>query len=115
MLDQVKLHLLSKVNGKVGQVFLILVWNDDILDMVSKSSKGLLFQASNWKDPAPQRDLAGHGHIFLHGNTRQGRNEGYGHGNTGRRSILGDRARRNMDMNFPVIQIIRSDSIGLTP
>jgi len=44
MLDQMKVHLLSKINGKVEEVFLVLVWNDDILDMVSKSSKGLLFQ-----------------------------------------------------------------------
>ncbi len=64
MLDQMKVHLFSKINGKIGKVFLILIGKDDILDMVSEGSEGLLLQASDGKDPASQGDLAGHGHIL---------------------------------------------------
>ena len=52
MLDRVKVHLFSKIDGKVRKIFLILVRKDDILDVVSEGSKGFLLQTSDGQDPS---------------------------------------------------------------
>ena len=64
MLHQMKIHPFSKINREVGKVFLILIGQDDIFDVVSEGGEGLLLQPPDRKDPASQSDLAGQGYVL---------------------------------------------------
>ena len=72
MFNRDKVDFLSNVWGKIDEVLLVEIRKDHIFDFVSKGGKGLFLQASDRQNSPSQRDLAGHGHIFLYGNGREG-------------------------------------------
>ena len=114
MLDGLEVDLLSNGGREVDEVLLVQIGDDHILDMVSMGSEDFLLEASYWKHPPSQSDLSGHGHVFFHWNSGEGRNESHGHGNTSRGSILRDGPRGDMNVDLLLIEIPGYDPEGFS-
>ena len=115
MLHRDKVDFLSDVWGKIDEVLLVQIRNDDIFDFVSEGSNGFFLQSSDRQDSPSQRDLTGHRYILFHRDTREGGEDGDRHGNAGGRSVLRDGARRDMDMNLFIVQDIGIDLTARLP
>ena len=97
----------NKVKGaahslvNLRQVGRILCGQDHCPHPIAQRGHGLFPQAADGQHPTPQGDLPGHGDSPLYGGPGQGRHHRHRDGDAGGRSVLGDRALREMDMQIP--------------
>jgi len=102
LIDKVELDGVLDVVGQLGDVLLVGARQDDFEDAGAQGGQQLLLQSADGQHLAAQRDLAGHGDVAAHGNLGQGAGQCGGHGDAGRRAVLGDCAFRHVQMQIHV-------------
>src|SRR3546814_7075924 len=80
-----------------------------ILDVRPAGCQNLLLDSAHGQYLATQRDFTGHGQVWLHFPLCKGRSQRCEHGDPGRRAVLGDGARGNVNMDVPMIEEPRSE------
>ena len=96
-------HATTEVFAEVFlDVLLVLPRHDDDRNTVSPSCEHLFLDAAHRKDVPRQCDLAGHGHVAANRTPSQLRHEGDDHRHPGRRAVLGNSARRHVQVDLGV-------------
>ena len=87
------------VLGNVGQILLVVTWQDDIRHPGAMGGEHLFLDAADRKNLAAQRDLTRHCDIPAGRDLRERRGERRGHRDAGGWSVLRDRAFGNVNVN----------------
>src|SRR5829696_5931534 len=95
---QVEGHLLPDRLGDVLQVGAVALGDDDLLEAGPVGGQDLLLDPADGQDPALEGDLAGHADLGPDRPAGEQAGQGGGHGHAGRGAVLGDGARRDVDM-----------------
>src|SRR6266481_500549 len=103
VLDQLDLDRLQDDRRDVADVLLVLHRDQHLLDPAAVGREHLFLEASDREHVSTQGDLAGHREIVSNGDTRQRGDERGRHGDARRRSILGDRTFRNVDVDVDLL------------
>src|SRR5580658_197677 len=101
-IDEVELHGIFDVVGKLGYVFLVGARQDKIKDAGTQRGEQLLLQSADGQHFAAQGDFAGHGDVAPDRNLGQRTGQRRGHGDAGRWAVLGDRALGHMQVQVDV-------------
>ena len=103
MLDELDLDRLQDDGRDFADVLLVLHRNQDLLDPASVGREHLFLEATDRQHVPTKRDLTRHGEIVPDRDTGQRGDERGRHRDTRRRSILGNRAFRNVDVNVDLL------------
>ncbi len=104
MRDLDQLQLFPNDRWQFGEILRVSLRQQERLDPTPVRRKRLLTQAADRQDLAPQRHLARHRDILADLASSQRRDQGRRHGDASRGSILGDRTRRDVDMNIVLVK-----------
>ena len=74
------------------------------------SSQKFFLDAANRQNASPQSYFAGHRDVLSNGLAHQGGSHRRGHGNAGRRAVLGNRTFRDVDMQVALANEIEIDA-----
>src|SRR5688572_15569615 len=96
--------------GNVRKVLFIQFRDDYSLYASARGGQALLFQSTNGQHKATERYLARHSDVGTDGPITEERGERRKHGDSSGRSILGDGAGRDMNVNVCLFEIIGIDS-----
>ena len=114
--DEDELHRLADLLGDVPQVLLVLLGDDHHLRPREVGGEDLALQPADRQHPAAQGDLARHRHVLADGDAGQRAHHRGGHGDAGRGSVLGDRARRDVDVEGVLEDLARDAQLaGMGP
>ena len=94
----------------VDQVLLVLERQDHRLGTREVRGEDLALQATDRQDPTTQRDLAGHRHVLVDGNAGEGADHGQGHRDARGRTVLGDAAGRDVDVQRVLLERLALDA-----
>ena len=97
-------HTLQIDFGNLVDVLLVLTAHQDVCDACTLGGKDLLLDAPDRQHFATKGDLTGHGSVLANLTLGEGRGDGCGDGDTSRRTVLGGRSLRHMDMDVPVVE-----------
>src|SRR6185437_15065477 len=107
-IGEMQLHGVAQVLWDFREVFLVVTRKDCLKDAGPVCGQQLLFESADGQHFAAQGDLAGHGNVAAHGNSAQCAGYGCGHSDAGGRTVFGDRALRNVNVNVDVaVEIAR--------
>src|SRR3972149_9510564 len=95
----------ADILGHLFQVLLVVLGDDNVLDAGAVGRQHLVLDGADGQDFAPQGDLAGHGDIAADGTVGQRGDEGGGHGDAGRRAVLGYGAGRGGDVHVILLEV----------
>ncbi len=93
--------------GNFGQIFAILLWNQQVINIGVMRGQHLLFETAYGQYAPAQGNFAGHGHIGAHRTPGESGNHGGGNGDTCRRAIFRLRVFRHVNMQVDAISKIR--------
>src|SRR5436190_165462 len=107
-LDHVDGQRVEDVLRDVGQVLLVLARDDDRLQARAVRREDLFLEAADRQDLAAQRDLAGHRDVLADRRAAERRHQRRREGDARRRSVLGDRALGNVDVDVGgAVEVLR--------
>src|SRR5215211_6325733 len=95
---QVEGHLLADRLRHVLEVGAVALGEDDLLEAGPVGGQDLLLDPADGQDPALEGDLAGHADLGPDRPAGEQAGQGGGHGHAGRGAVLGDGARRDVDV-----------------
>ena len=113
---EVERHRLADLLGHVLEIGPVALGQDHLGETGTVRGQHLLLDSADRQHLALQRDLASHADGRLDGPVGQQRDERGGHGDAGRRPVLGNGAGRNVDVH-PLVDGCRIDAelVGVRP
>ena len=107
-----ELHLISNILRNIRKIFFVIRGQNHFADALAMRRQQFFFQPADGQHAAAHRDFAGHGEIGAHRNAGQRAADAGGDGDAGRRTVFGDRAFRNVQVNIEVaVEIARQAQI----
>src|SRR5439155_9899054 len=108
--DRLDLDGIEDFLRDVDEIPLVLLREDEGLDARAVSGEQLLLHAADGKDAAAQGDLSGHRDVATYATAGKGRHDRGRHGDAGRRTVLRDRSRGDVDVHGVVLEEPRRDA-----
>src|SRR5690606_30281833 len=93
--------------GKLREIFFIFVRNYDFIDLVSKRRKQFFLDSPDWHHASAQGDLPGDGNVVTNGGAGGQGKQRDGHGHAGGRTVLGNGAGGDVDVDLVAREKVR--------
>src|SRR5215218_783387 len=111
--DPDELHAVAQVRGEVLEIRLVAARGEHALDPGALGRQRLLLQAADRQHQPGQRQLARHRRVVAHPAVRHERHQGGRHRDAGARAILGDRARRHVQVDVVGLEEVLGQPAGV--
>ena len=95
--------VLLNIRWDVFNIYFVVDWKNDFSNPCPNGPQNLLLHTTNRQHASSQCQLARHRHITSDLPPRYGRHECRCHGDSGRRTVLGNRPSRDVNVNLHLL------------